>query len=199
MSIPEGKQTTQLYSPTVFLCLSVKTNYFMSHLQLATTRQLGLYSQAGDVFSSGIYSPHCCPARKTSSHSPADPKLNKENARVRSEASLPWKELSVENVSGKKTSSLNRSRHIFQLNSERWHKEKNKIESRRLFWPFTCWCSSCKYNMTLTVNEFNEVRSTKAERAGLNQANIYNFHLKCILEMLSAESRGHKRLSDLSQ
>lgn len=53
--------------------------------------------------------------------------------------------------------------------------------------------------MTLTVNEFNEVRSTKAERAGLNQANIYNFHLKCILEMLSAESRGHKRLSDLSQ
>lgn len=28
----------------------------MSHLQLATARQLGLYSQAGDVFSSGIYS-----------------------------------------------------------------------------------------------------------------------------------------------
>lgn len=55
----------------VFLSLSVKTYYLMSHLLLATTRQLGLYSQAGDVFSSGIYSPHCCPARKTASHSPA--------------------------------------------------------------------------------------------------------------------------------
>lgn len=30
------------------------------------------------------------------------PKLNKEKGSVRSEASLPWKELSVENVSGKK-------------------------------------------------------------------------------------------------
>lgn len=59
----------------VFRSLSMKTNYLMSHLQPATRRQLGLYSQAGDVFSSGIYSPHCCPARKTSSHSPAAPKV----------------------------------------------------------------------------------------------------------------------------
>lgn len=48
------RRTTQLYS--VFLSLSAKTNDLMSHLQLATARQLGLYSQAGDVFSSGIYS-----------------------------------------------------------------------------------------------------------------------------------------------
>lgn len=54
---------------------------------------------------------------------PQPPKLNKENGSVRSEASLPWKELSVENVSGKKPNSLNRSRHIFQLNSDRWQKE----------------------------------------------------------------------------
>lgn len=64
---------TIVQSLCVFLSLSVKKNYLMSHLQLATTRQLGLYSQAGDVFSSGIYSPHCCPARKTSIHSPAAP------------------------------------------------------------------------------------------------------------------------------
>lgn len=78
VSIPKGEQTTQFYSPKalllcVFLSLSAKTNYLMSHLQLATTRQLGLYSRAGDVFSSGIYSPHCCPARKTSSRSPTAP------------------------------------------------------------------------------------------------------------------------------
>ena len=66
---------TIVQSRCVFLRLSVKTNYLMSHLQLATTRQLGLYSQAGDVFSSGIYSPHCCPARKTSIHSPAAPQV----------------------------------------------------------------------------------------------------------------------------
>lgn len=57
----------------------------------------------------------------------APPKLNKENGSVRSEASLPWKELSVENVSGEKTSnSLNRSRHIFQSNIDRWQKEGKK-------------------------------------------------------------------------
>lgn len=58
----------------------------------ATDHQLGLYSQAGDVFSSGIYPPHCCPARKTSIHSSAattPPKLNKESGSLRSEASLP--------------------------------------------------------------------------------------------------------------
>lgn len=133
------------------LCVSVKTNYLMSHLQLATTRQLGLYSRAGDVFSSGIYSPHCCPARKTSPQPP--PKLNKENGSVRSEASLPWKELSVENVSGKKkkANSLNRSRHIFQLNCD-------SIEKKTFFESHQAWCSSCKYNMTLTVNEFNGVK-----------------------------------------
>lgn len=59
----------------VFPSLTAETNYLMSHLQPATTRQLGLYSQAGDVFSSGIYSPHCCPARKTSTHSPAAPQV----------------------------------------------------------------------------------------------------------------------------
>lgn len=61
---------------------------------------------------------------------------------------------------------------------------------------FTCWCNSCKYNMSLTVNGFNEV---KAERAGLNQAIVSSFHCGCTLGMLQAERRGHKRLSDLSQ
>lgn len=61
---------------------------------------------------------------------PQPPKLNKENGSVRSEASLPWKELSVENVSGKKLNSLNRSCHIFQLNSERWQFGKN-VETHR--------------------------------------------------------------------
>lgn len=55
------------------------------------------------------------------------PKLNKENGSVRSEASLPWKELSVENVPGKKMNSLHRSHHIFQLNSDQWQKKKKKI------------------------------------------------------------------------
>lgn len=99
---PEGKAEHAIaQSVCVFLGLSAR-NYLTSHLQLATSRQLGLYSQGRDVFSTGIYSPHRCPARKTPSHSyAAHPELNKENVSVRSEVSLPWKELSVENVSGK--------------------------------------------------------------------------------------------------
>lgn len=75
LDFKEKADHTTVQSLCVFLSLSVKMNYLMSHLQLATTRQLGLYSQAGDVFSSGIYSPHCYPARKTSIHSPAAPQV----------------------------------------------------------------------------------------------------------------------------
>lgn len=132
------RRTTQLYS--VFLSLSAKTNDLMSHLQLATARQLGLYSQAGDVFSSGIYSPHCCPARKTSSHSRTTRaphhKLNKENVSVRSKASRPCKRI----ISGKcvrqiKATGLDSCRQNFQLYGERWQEETKKSETSSVVWP----------------------------------------------------------------
>lgn len=130
---PRMSVSTWADHTTVQHAVCEETYYHMSHLQLATTHQLGLYLHAGDVFSSGIFPSHCCPARKTSPSDPL-PKLNKENgsASIRSEASLPWKELSVENVSGKKkkkkANSRNHSCHIFQSNSERWQKEKEFFE-----------------------------------------------------------------------
>lgn len=129
---------------------------------------------------------------------PQPPKLNKENGSVRSEASLPWKELSVENVSGKK-----RTVSIVPVTFSSWilsGDKKNKIKNWNpsAVLALTSWCSSCKCSMTLTVNEFNEVKSIKAARAGLYQANVCSFSFNCTLEMLQAENRGHKRLWDLS-
>ena len=61
----------------------------------------------------------------------ASPKLNKENDSVRSEASLPWKELSVENVSGKRKKTKNEQSQSFPshfpakiVNSDRQRERK---------------------------------------------------------------------------
>lgn len=81
-----GKWTTQHNHLTISLSLSV-TSEKLPHESFMTgyNCQLVLYSRAGDVSSFGIHSPHCSPARTTSTPSlprqakKPPPKLNKEN------------------------------------------------------------------------------------------------------------------------
>lgn len=63
-----------------------------------------------------------------------------------------------------------------------------------MFWPL-----NSSVNMSLTVNDCNKVKVTKADRAGLNQAADEAFVSTVHPEMLQAESRGHRSVSDPSQ
>lgn len=65
---------------------------------------------------------------------PQPPKLNKENGSVRSEASLPWKELSVENVYGKNEQSQWFPSH-FPVEQWTVTERGKKNETHQSFWP----------------------------------------------------------------
>lgn len=76
---------------------------------------------------------------------PQHPKLNKENGSVQSEASLPWKELSVENVPGKKPEQSQSLPLHFPVQIVTGDKISENIylfiyflkETHQLFWPYT--------------------------------------------------------------
>jgi len=125
---------------------------------------------------------------------PQPPKLNKENGSIRSEVSVPWKELSVENVSGKNqtvsTVPVKFSSWIVSGDKKkRRPKNLKPISGAGLYMQI-----SCKYNMTLTVIEYNKVQS---KQGWYISTNVCSSHFNCTPHMILAESRGHTRLSDL--
>lgn len=134
---------------------------------------------------------------------PQPPKLNKGNGSVKVRSQPTMKGI----ISGKcvwqKNSKQSQSfRHILQIKSDQCQREGAKEARKkpiRSVLAFGFCISSCKYSMSLTVNDCNKVKVTKADRAGSNQVADEAFVSTVLSEMLQAESRGHRSVSDRSQ
>lgn len=129
---------------------------------------------------------------------PQPPKLNKENGSVKVRSQPTMKRIICGKCVWQKKSQQSQSSPSY-FPDEKWPVTERRNKKLK---PIRCFGLKNllnKYSMSLTVNDCNEVKVAKADRTGLHQAADEAFVSTVHTEMLQAESRGHRSVSDCSQ